>query len=127
MKKYLFILLLFLTQPLWAQTDSILAANVNEAQARVWDIGLQLNSAIYKLNVMKLDWQKDKLTVSLTQVQQAGDTISAGKIQDKLNDIDHRKNLEKQKLDLNNQLVEAKQQGDEGKVDAVLFQLKSLQ
>jgi len=127
MKKYFFIFLLLLTQPLWAQTDSILAANVSEAQAKVWDIGLQLNSAIYKLNVMKLDWQKDKLTASLTQAQQAGDTVAAGKIQDKLADIDHRKDLEKQKLDLNNQLIAAKQLGDQGKVDAIMFQLKGLQ
>lgn len=126
MKKYLLIFLLIFTQPLWAQTDSTLAANVNEAQARVWDIGLQLNSAIYKLNVMKLDWQKDKLTASLTQAQQAGDTVSVGKIQDKLTDIDHRKDMEKQKLDLNNQLIAAKQQGDQGKVDSIMFQLKGL-
>jgi acyl-CoA synthetase (NDP forming) len=126
MKKYIFILLLF-TQPLLAQTESVLAANVSEAQAKVWDIGLQLNSAIYKLNVMKLDWQKDKLTAALTQAQQAGDTVSAGKIQDKLTDIDHRKDVEKQKLDLNNQLIAAKQQGDQGKVDSIMFQLKSLQ
>ena len=126
MKKYLLIFLLIFTQPLWAQTDSTLAANVNEAQARVWDIGLQLNSAIYKLNVMKLDWQKDKLTASLTQAQQAGDTVSVGKIQDKLTDIDHRKDVEKQKLDLNNQLIAAKQQGDQGKVDSIMFQLKDL-
>jgi hypothetical protein len=126
MKKYLLIFLLIFTQPLWAQTDSTLAANVNEAQARVWDIGLQLNSAIYKLNVMKLDWQKDKLTASLTQAQQGGDTVSVGKIQDKLTDIDHRKDMEKQKLDLNNQLIAAKQQGDQGKVDSIMFQLKDL-
>jgi len=126
MKKYLLIFLLIFTQPLWAQTDSTLAANVNEAQARVWDIGLQLNSAIYKLNVMKLDWQKDKLTASLTQAQQVGDTVSVGKIQDKLTDIDHRKDMEKQKLDLNNQLIAAKQQGDQGKVDSIMFQLKDL-
>jgi hypothetical protein len=126
MKKYIFILLLF-TQPLLAQTESVLAANVSEAQAKVWDIGLQLNSAIYKLNVMKLDWQKDKLTAALTQAQQAEDTVSAGKIQDKLADIDHRKDVEKQKLDLNNQLIAAKQQGDQGKVDSIMFQLKSLQ
>jgi hypothetical protein len=126
MKKYIFILLLF-TQPLLAQTESVLAANVSEAQAKVWDIGLQLNSAIYKLNVMKLDWQKDKLTAALTQAQQAGDTVSAGKIQDKLTDIDHRKDVEKQKLDLNNQLIAAKQQGDQGKVDSIIFQLKSVQ
>jgi hypothetical protein len=126
MKKYLFIFLLIFTQPLWAQTDSTLAANVNEAQTRVWDIGLQLNSAIYKLNVMKLDWQKDKLTASLTQAQQAGDTVSVSKIQDKLTDIDHRKDMEKQKLDLNNQLIAAKQQGDQGKVDSIMFQLKGL-
>jgi len=126
MKKYLLIFLLIFTQPLWAQTDSTLAANVNEAQARVWDIGLQLNSATYKLNVMKLDWQKDKLTASLTQAQQAGDTVSVGKIQDKLTDIDHRKDVEKQKLDLNNQLIAAKQQGDQGKVDSIMFQLKDL-
>ena len=126
MKKYLLIFLLIFTQPLWAQTDSTLAANVNEAQARVWDIGLQLNSAIYKLNVMKLDWRKDKLTASLTQAQQVGDTVSVGKIQDKLTDIDHRKDMEKQKLDLNNQLIAAKQQGDQGKVDSIMFQLKDL-
>jgi len=126
MKKYLLIFLFLFTQPLWAQTDSVLAANVSEAQARVWDIGLQLNSAIYKLNVMKLDWQKDKLTASLTQAQQAGDTVSVGKIQDKLTDIDHRKDVEKQKLDLNNQLIAAKQQGDQGKVDSIMFQLKDL-
>ena len=127
MKKYLLIFLLIFTQPLWAQTDSTLAANVNEAQARVWDIGLQLNSATYKLNVMKLDWRKDKLTASLTQAQQVGDTVSVGKIQDKLTDIDHRKDMEKQKLDLNNQLIAAKQQGDQGKVDSIMFQLKDLQ
>jgi hypothetical protein len=126
MKKYLLIFLLIFTQPLWAQTDSTLAANVNEAQARVWDIGLQLNSATYKLNVMKLDWRKDKLTASLTQAQQVGDTVSVGKIQDKLTDIDHRKDMEKQKLDLNNQLIAAKQQGDQGKVDSIMFQLKDL-
>ena len=126
MKKYLLIFLLIFTQPLWAQTDSTLAANVNEAQARVWDIGLQLNSATYKLNVMKLDWRKDKLTASLTQAQQGGDTVSVGKIQDKLTDIDHRKDMEKQKLDLNNQLIAAKQQGDQGKVDSIMFQLKDL-
>ncbi len=127
MKKYLFVFLILFTQPLLAQTDSILTANVNETQARVWDIGLQLNSAIYKLNVMKLDWQKDKLTASLAQAEQAGDSVLVGKIQNKLADIDHRKDMEKQKLDLNNQLIAAEQQGDQGKVDAILFQLKGLQ
>jgi hypothetical protein len=75
---------------------------------------------------MKLDWRKDKLTASLTQAQQVGDTVSVGKIQDKLTDIDHRKDMEKQKLDLNNQLIAAKQQGDQGKVDSIMFQLKDL-
>jgi hypothetical protein len=126
MKKYLFIFLLLLAQPLWAQTATSFDTSVNEAQARVWDLGLQLNNAIYKLNVIKLDWQKDKLTASLTQAQQTGDTVSVGKIQDKLADIDHRKDVEKQKLDLNNQLIAAKQLGDQGKVDAILFQLKDL-
>ncbi|SRR5665213_535248 len=126
MKKYLFIFLLLLAQPLWAQTATSFDTSVNEAQTRVWDLGLQLNNAIYKLNVMKLDWQKDKLTASLTQAQQTGDTVSVGKIQDKLADIDHRKDVEKQKLDLNNQLIAAKQSGDQGKVDAIMFQLKGL-
>ena len=126
MKKYLFIFLLLLAQPLWAQTATSFDTSVNEAQARVWDLGLQLNNAIYKLNVIKLDWQKDKLTASLTHAQQTGDTVSVGKIQDKLADIDHRKDVEKQKLDLNNQLIAAKQLGDQGKVDAILFQLKDL-
>lgn len=126
MKKYLFLLIL-LSQPLGAQqVATSFDTSVNEAQAKVWDLGLQLNNAIYKLNVMKLDWQKDKLTASLTQAQQAGDTAAAGKIQDKLAEIDHRKDVEKQKLDLNNQLIAAKQLGDQGKVDAILFQLKGL-
>jgi hypothetical protein len=110
-----------------AQDMTNLVTNVNVAQQRVWDVGLQLNAAIYKLNVMKLDWQKDKLSASLVSAQQKGDTISAGKIQDKLNEIDHRKDMEKQKLDLNNQLIAAKQQGDQGKADEILFQLKNLQ
>jgi hypothetical protein len=124
-KPILFLLFSLILVP-QAQAQTTFDAGVNEAQARVWDIGFQLNSAIFKLNVMKLDWQKDKLTAALTQAQQAGDTVSVGKIQDKLADIDHRKDVEKQKLDLNNQLIAAKQQGDQGKVDAILFQLKSL-
>ncbi|HXL72006.1 MAG TPA: hypothetical protein VN963_00135 [bacterium] len=124
-KPILFLLFSLILLP-QAQAQTTFDASVNEAQARVWDIGLQLNNAIYKLNVMKLDWQKDKLTAALTQAQQTGDTVSVGKIQDKLADIDHRKDVEKQKLDLNNQLIAAKQQGDQGKVDAILFQLKGL-
>jgi hypothetical protein len=126
MKKYLLILI-FLSQPLWAQIAPTTSTNVSEAQARIWDIGLQLNLAIYKLNVMKLDWQRDKLSTDLLKTQTKGDAVTVSKIQDKLADIDHRKDLEKQKLDLNNQLITAKQQGDQGKVDAVLFQLKNLQ
>ena len=128
-KSFFYILLsgLILAGPLMAQDMTNLVTNVNVAQQRVWDVGLQLNAAIYKLNVMKLDWQKDKLSASLVSAQQKGDTISAGKIQDKLNEIDHRKDMEKQKLDLNNQLIAAKQQGDQGKADEILFQLKNLQ
>ena len=125
MKKYLFILIL-LTQPLLAQFAPTSSVNVVAAQQHVWDIAIQLNSAIYKLNTMKLDWQKDNMTEALTQAKQNGDAVSIPKIEDKLLEIDHRKDLEKQKLDLNNQLVAAKQQGDQAKVDSVLFQLKSL-
>jgi len=109
------------------QTLSNAVANVNLAQQHVWDVGIQLNAAIYKLNVMKLDWQKDKLTPSLLSAQQKGDAVTADKVQAKLGELDHRKDLEKQKLDLNNQLIAAKQQGDQGKADEILFQLKNLQ
>ena len=127
MKKVFFILLTLVAQPLWAQVSTTPYNSVAGAQARVWDIGLQLNSAIFKLNTMKLDWQKDKLSEAMLKAQTDGDTAGMGKIKEKLIEIDHRKDLEKQKLDLNNQLITAKQQGDEGKADAILFQLKNLQ
>jgi hypothetical protein len=113
--------------PLRAQDISNAIAGVNRAQQRVWDVGLQLNAAIFKLNTLKLDWQKNELTAFLKEAQQKGDMDAAGKIQDKLNEIDHRKDLENQKLDLNNQLIAAKQQGDQGKADDLIFQLKNLQ
>jgi hypothetical protein len=127
MKKYLLILLTLVSQPLWAQMATTPYNSVAGAQAHVWDIGLQLNAAIFKLNTMKLDWQKDKLSEAMLKAQTDGDTAGMGKIKEQLIEIDHRKDLEKQKLDLNNQLIAAKQQGDEGKADAVLFQLKNLQ
>jgi hypothetical protein len=127
MKKYFFILLTLVTQPLWAQVAGSPYNSVAAAQERVWTIGGQLNAAIYRLNTMKLDWQKDKLSEALLKAQTKGNAVEVTQIQGKLAEIDHRKDLEKQKLDLNNQLIAAKQQGDTSKADSILFQLKNLQ
>jgi hypothetical protein len=126
MKIFLFILMLF-SQPLWAQFAPTPGTSVTVAQEHVWDVGLQLNAAIYKLNVMKLDWQRDKLSANLLTAQTKGDSVAVTQIQGKIAEIDHRRDIEKKKLDLNNQLIAAKQQGDQGKADSILFQLKNLQ
>lgn len=102
-------------------------AAVIEAQQKVIEISTQLNDAVLNLDLVRLDWQRGKLVQKLAQAQQAGDTAAADQIQQKIADIDHRKDIQKQRHDLQAQIIQARQQNDQSKVDALDFQLRQLQ
>ncbi len=130
MKKLTLFLLLFgLTPALHAEYGVANDPNaaVAEAQQRVWDISAKLNDAYLNLDLTRLDYQRAKLVEKLAQVQQQGNTTAANQIQQKIADIDHRKDIQKQRHDLQTQIIQARQQNDQSKVDALNFQLKELQ
>ena len=130
MKSFLFFLLTFAAfSTLQAQVPSSpqLSDAVGEAQQRVWNIGANLNDAVLNLAYAKLDWQKTKLTETLAKAQQQGDSITVDKIQKKFVEIDHERDVAKQKHDLNAQVLIARRQNNQADVDSLLFQLKELQ
>ena len=76
---------------------------------------------------MKIDWQRTKLAEDVLKAKAKGDEENRLKFEAKIAELDHRKAVETQKHDLNNQLLLARQQQDQGKIDSLIFQLKELQ
>jgi len=130
MKKLLLLLFFSLTLPLRAQfTTSTPSPHevVLTAQRHLWETQAQLNDAALALNWARADWDRSKLADRLAKAQAAGDHLTVESLQKQIADLDHRKDLEKQKHDLNAQIFQAQQDGDQGKVDSLRFQLKELQ
>jgi hypothetical protein len=128
MKLFLVLLFTLVTSSvLHAQLAQPAGISVEEAQARVADLNQKLNDASFRLNLMKIDWQKDLLTQAMVKAKANGDEENRLKFEAKIADLDHRRSVETQRHDLNDQILLARQQQDQSKVDSLTFQLKELQ
>ena len=117
---------LVLIGPSWAFSQAKEPLDVQSAQQKVWDIQLQLNNARYRLAVLKLDLQKANLSEALLKARQKGDQAKIAKIQQLLENIDHAKQTEQQRLDLMGQILIAEQQANKPLQDSLRLELRNL-
>jgi len=115
---------IFLPLPAGSQNNAPL--DIQAAQQKVWDIQVRLNNARYRLAAMKLDLQRDKLSEALLKAQQKGDKTQITKIQQQLQNIDHLKALEQQRLDLEGQILVAQEQNNWALVQSLRTQIREL-
>jgi len=109
-----------------AQAQNTLPADVQQAQAKVWDLQSQLYDAKYRLAIARIDADKGHEISEMNRATQAKDFKRAGDCQARIANLDHRREVENQRLQLNHQLLQAQQSGDKGQQGQLKSQLKGL-
>ncbi|GEM_PF-4252771 len=119
-------LLLALALPPVSRADNAPPPDIQQAQAKVWDLQSQLYDAKYRLAIARIDSDKGHEISEMNRATQAKDFKRAGDCQSKIAKLDHRRELENQRLQLNHQLLQAQQAGDKGQQEQLKAQLKGL-